>query len=177
MEQPNLSVISYEGVFRRCVIITSRIFFFSPSETRIHQFMVCQECLHPTVQRFIATPPLFFLGFVFTADSFVRLCLTLPHFACAPRPLSLHQSLSFISLNLSVLCVIFFPRPPLRPQPHPPLRPQRGDTPCVTPLLPAYGGRMKAEGCDFPFSEARRSHKQPGGLVGSQMVAAELSFC
>lgn len=29
VEQPNLSVISYEGVFRRCVIITSQIFFFS----------------------------------------------------------------------------------------------------------------------------------------------------
>lgn len=141
-------------------------FFFSPSETRFHQFTVCQECLHPTVQRFIATPPLFFSWFCF-------FCLTLPHFACAPRPLSLHQSLSFISLNLSVLFFIFFPHPPLRPS----LRPQHGDTPCVTPLIPAYGGRMKADGCDFPFSEARRSHKQPGGLVGSQMVAAELSFC
>lgn len=173
MEQPNLSVISYEGVFRRCVIITSQIFFFLQVRHVFISLRFARNVFIPQYRDSSRPLPFFFLGFVFTADSFVRLCLTLPHFACAPRPLSLHQSLSFISLNLSVLFFIFFPRPPLRP----PLRPQHGDTPCVTPLIPAYGGWMKADGCDFPFSEARRSHKQPGGLVGSQMVAAELSFC
>lgn len=78
MEQPNLSVISYEGVFRRCVIITSQINFFSPSETCFHQFTVCQESLHPTVQRFIATSPLFFSWFCFYCWLF---CLTLFDFA------------------------------------------------------------------------------------------------
>lgn len=60
--------------------------------------------------------PFFFLGFVFIADSSVRLCLTLPHFACAPRPVTAPKSLLYFP---EFICLVFyFLPPPSTPPPH-----------------------------------------------------------
>lgn len=120
--------------------------------------------------KLISLPPCFSSHFFFYVDSSFRLHLTLSHFGSMRRPLSLHQSLSFFSLNLS----LFFPPCP------PPPSPKHGTL--LASLLRSLRtgsekGSNSATPPQPPFSEARRSHKQPRGLVGSQMVAAELSFC
>ncbi len=102
--------------------------------------------------------PFFFFFFMLTFLS--GSYLTLSHFASLSL-LCRCTNISLFLLNLS-LC---FP-------PHP----QAWDTPRIAPVLPLARLRKGSNSATFPLVKLGGAIKQPRGLVGSQMVAAELSF-
>lgn len=93
---------------------------------------------------------------------FASLCLSL-------SPLSPRQCLAFSSKFISLF--------PPHTHIHTHTSPSMGQSPCITPLLPLAWLRKGSNSATFPLVKLGGAIKQPGGLVGSQMVAAELSFC
>lgn len=100
--------------------------------------------------------------FPFHVDFSFRFCLTLSRFAS----LCLLYHCANVSLFLLNLSLCF---------PH--TSPSMGQSPCITPILPLAWLRKGSNSATFPLVKLGGAIKQPWGLVGSQMVAAELSFC